>query len=97
MKTSIVILSIIIIGSWTYFLSKEHDQDLPVVPDRSKLYDSAKKEIAKNKIEYAKQDTIIYTVRIDLRNRFIAIDSLSYDSAYLLWTDEARQYEPSIN
>lgn len=52
----------------------------------------------------AKKDTVInhYETNITnekkiINNNFMAIDSLTYDSAYQLWAVEARQYKPIFN
>jgi hypothetical protein len=41
--------------------------------------------------------TIINNEKTIINNTFMAIDSLSNDSAYRLWTISARQYKPIFN
>ena len=52
----------------------------------------------------AKKDTVINHYETNITNEkntiiqnFANIDSLTYDSAYQLWTSEARQYKPIFN
>lgn len=41
--------------------------------------------------------TIIKNEITNIKNTFVAIDSLSSDSAFQLWTSEARFYKPLFN
>jgi hypothetical protein len=41
--------------------------------------------------------TIINNEITNIKNTFTAIDSLSNDSAYKLWSERARQYKPLFN
>ena len=43
---------------------------------------------------FVKQDTFIYYEKIKFKTKIIAIDSLSFDSLFKLWTEQARQYKP---
>lgn len=43
---------------------------------------------------FIKQDSIIYEKRTKTIEKFIAIDSLRYDSLFKLWADQSRLYKP---
>jgi hypothetical protein len=53
---------------------------------------SAKKDTVINQ-----HQTIINNEKTIINNTFNRIDSLSYDSAYQLWSVSARQYKPIFN
>jgi predicted negative regulator of RcsB-dependent stress response len=93
MKIIAVVLLALILG-FLAGLSYMNSKQMTTAPERLDLFDKIYKNINKNKIEYVKQDTFIFKEKIKLRLKFIAVDSLSFDSAYKLWTTEANAYEP---
>ena len=93
MRIIAVVLLALILG-FLAGLSYMNGKQVTTTPERLDLFNKIHKNIAKNKIEYVKQDTFIFKEKIKLRLKFIAVDSLSFDSAYKLWTTEANAYEP---
>lgn len=84
-------------GLYVQLNKKTESPHIPLVPNRENFIDSLLEARAHNHIEYIKQDSIIYETKTKLKDKFIAVDSLSYDSAYVLWTIEASKYQPNFN
>ncbi len=95
--TAITIVAVLSFVSGIQLCRYNHKIQEPVVYDLEYLNDSILKA---NKII----DTVIVTLQGEikyekgkLKEKFYAIDSLSYDSSYKLWEQSARQYKAYAN
>jgi hypothetical protein len=74
-----------------------HKEQPNIIYDTNHIADSINVANAKLDTNIIKQETIIIYEKAKLKEKFIFIDSLSYDSAYGYWTNEAFRYKPLFN
>ncbi len=91
----IVVFSIgIVIGVLLMiFIPNKTNHEQPVT-NLQPLFDSINKIAAKSDSTIIIQTNEIRHEKGKLTERFITIDSLPYDSLYIIWAIEARQYKP---
>ena len=71
-----------------------HKEQPNIVYDINHISDSINAANAKIDTNITKQETIIIHEKIKLKEIFTNIDSISYDSAFRYWANEARYYKP---
>jgi hypothetical protein len=94
--TVIIVAALSFVGG-IMLCRSSHKEQQPIVYDLEYLTDSI---LAANKTidtVIIKQDAKIIHEKGKITKEFINIDSLSFDSAFVIWTRESRYYKPIFN
>lgn len=94
--STLVVITLAFIGG--FFTCRSFHKELKeVVYDITHLRDSI---LATNKTHdtiIIKEKEIITNEKPKIKIRYVAVDSLSFDSLFELWQESARQYKPLFN